>query len=282
MKRLAMILLLAVAIPVLGQPAEGAEVKDLISGEMFPLTMQLKDLNQDWRALRVTAQADAVQFYAATFGAGGGAYYTTGQTVTVSGETFVVGYRVATKPLNVAAMMRRQREPPAPEKLTPETSLALSLVNLRAVSSLNDIRPFSLEDELAESERLARAMREERPDASSLTNLMQLGLAVVMYSQDWDGVLPPMEDAATVQEALWPYVKSRDVFYHPETGDPYQPNASVSGKRLADFPHPKDIIIFYEVTPAADGGRCAAFLDAHGQRVERDKWHRLKRVSGIP
>lgn len=291
MKRLVMILLSVVVIPMLVGSAESAEIKDLISGEMFPLTMQLKDLDDDWRAMTVggmAAMGDLSSIYASMFGGDSHPFYTRGETVSVGEETFIVGYQARTEPFNFFAQMmtmggrggRLTRE-----KLTPETPLALSLVKLETVSGFSDIRAFDLDQEIAESERLAESVEEDWQEdlvLTSLSNLRQVGLAALMYAMDWDEVLPPMEDPATVEEALWPYVKNRDLFYHPATGDSYLSNASLSGKLIADFEHPEDMVMFYEATPWGDGSRAAVFVDGHAKRLDAKEWERLKRISGIP
>lgn len=294
MKRIGMMLLVALAMPALGGPGQGAEIKDLIYGEVFPLTVQLKALDSEWRRVTVAGQAtDYLQMYAAMFSGRSPAYYTKGETVTVGGETFIVAYQAQAQPFDLMAMMGRDAEPPAPEKLTPESVVTLSLLNLRAVGSLSDIRPFDLEQEIAESERLAERVSEAlgeqfeeaasaAAEASSLSNLRQLALAMLMCAEDYDDALPPMENAEAMQEVLLPYVKNGDIFFHPETGEPYQPNPTLSGKRLADFADPAKTIAFYEPTPAEDGSRGAAFVDGHAKRVGPAEWERLKGISGIP
>lgn len=83
--------------------------------------------------------------------------YTRGEVTAIGSEQFLVVYRPEFKGLDMAAMMRlgEGAKPPAPEKLTPETPLILTLVNLRSVTSLSDLRPFNLQTELAESAKAA-------------------------------------------------------------------------------------------------------------------------------
>ena len=74
--------------------------------------------------------------------------------------------------------------------------------------------------------------------SSSDSNLKQLGLAMIQYTQDYDEMMPPMKDAATAKKALYPYVKSDDVFLSPKTHQPYLPNTSLSHRSLASFNEP--------------------------------------------
>jgi len=96
------------------------------------------------------------------FGGGGESkepvYYTKGQTVTVGGETFLIAYRYQKPAMNfmqMAAAAQKNGQGPDPGqmtagKLSPESSLAISLINARNIASLNDIRPFNMEQEIAE------------------------------------------------------------------------------------------------------------------------------------
>jgi len=281
----------AAAAPAYCQAPQAVEMKALISGDMFPLTMQLKDLTAEWRHIGIGAQAEAsnpLAIYAAMFSPGGGVYYTTGRTVTVGGEMFLIAYRVHAK-VDMAAMMQRPT-PPAPPKLTPETTVGISLLNLRAVTSIDDIRAFDLKQEIAESEKLATEAAEAGTgveseasgEAGSLSNLKQMALAVVMYAQDYDEVLPPLKTLGEAEEALSPYVRDESIFAQPDTDVPYKTNPVLSGKKMAHITNAADMILFYEAKPADDGTRGAAFLDGHAKRLTADEWERYKKISKIP
>ncbi len=140
---------------------------------------------------------------------------------------------------------------------------------------------------------------------SSVNQLKQIGLALLMYAQDYDEMLPPMQNAATVKRALLPYVRGNEaVFADPLTHQPYQPNPSLSGRRRmsfsvgggrdsrgkripprsyrADIPGPAaQVVAFYEASPAPDGTRAVLFLDGHVQVIPEAEWPRLKRASKI-
>ena len=298
MRRLTTLLLLAAlvsslaaAAPAYCQAPQAVEMKALISGDMFPLTMQLKDLTNEWLHVAIGAQAESsnpLAIYATMFSPGGGAYYTKGQMVTVAGEMFLVAYRVQSK-VNLQALMRSSG-PPAPAKLTPETTLGISLLNLRAVTSIDDIRPFDLKQEIAESDKLATEAAEAGAgveseasgEAGSLSNLKQMALAVLMYAQDYDEALPPLKTIQAAQEALSPYVRDESIFTQPDTDVPYKTNPVLSGKKMAHITNAADMILFYEAKPADDGTRGAAFLDGHAKRLSADEWERYKKISKIP
>ena len=118
--------------------------------------------------------------------------------------------------------------------------------------------------------------------ASSDSNLKQLGLAMIQYTQDYDEMMPPMKDAATTKKALYPYVKNDDVFLSPKTHQPYLPNTSLSHRTLASFNSPAEMVIYYEAAPAPDNTRALLFLDGHVKRVPEAEWPSLKAASHVP
>ena len=281
MRHLGMTVVLVAAVLAWGGPARGAEIKDLLSGRIHPLSLQVKDLDGEWCRFTPGGQAESgnwtMMIYAAALGRGGGAYYTKGETVSIGTETYLVAYGRRTAEADLMTLMQRGPEAAKPEPLTEETPLSLSLLNLRTMGSLTDIRVFDLEEELAVSQQVVA----KRSTLDSLSNLKNLGLAVQMFLADNHDVMPDMTDAVAVLEELGEYVKNDDVFFHPETGEPYGVNSSLSRRRLVDFGYPTSIAVFYEESPAEDGTRGVAFLDGHAARVSAGKWRRIKAPSGI-
>jgi hypothetical protein len=158
--------------------------------------------------------------------------------------------------------------------------------------SLNDIRPFNLEQEIAASKAAAQEATEEeetwveQPEgagmASATDRLKQATLAALMYTQDHGDELPPMQSADAVKEALLPYVRNADIFIDPETKQPFKANAVLSGKKIAHIQYPAETVLFYEEKPNAEGMRAAAFVDGHTARVGDAEWQRIKKLSKIP
>jgi len=99
------------------------------------------------------------------FGGGGSqapepVYYTKGQTVTVGSETFLLTYRYQKPAVNLMQLaMETDKSGKDPDfskmaaagKLTPDSPLTLSLINIKAITTLSNIRPFDMEQEMAES-----------------------------------------------------------------------------------------------------------------------------------
>lgn len=149
MRRTAIALALAAVLCSHSQSSIGAELDQVISGSKFPLNLKLMDLNSEWRGLSVSGQFETgggMQSFNTLFvSSGSNIYYTKGQTITVGSETYMIAYRLdnQTRPL----------------RLTPETTLTLSLLNLRTIGSLNNIRQFNFEQEKAMFERANRSIR---------------------------------------------------------------------------------------------------------------------------
>ena len=290
MRHVGMAVVLLAALAVASQPAQSAEMKDLLSGKKYALTLQMKDLDGQWRRLSTggggTGGIAAV--YAAMFGGGGNVYYTKGETILVATETYLVAYTLKTSPVSYMAIMRGGPSAAPTEEINGESALCFSLLNLRAIGSLTDIRPFSLEEEIAAQAAMAAAVTEVYAggepaggSAESLSNLKNLALAVQMFMADNEDVMPDMTDMVAVMDELGDYVRNDEVFFQPDTGQAYGINTSLSQRRLAEVRDPVSVAVFYEEEPGDDGTRGVAFLDGHAARLSREQWEEIKAESGI-
>ena len=102
----------------------------IFSGNNIPTSIKLKDLTPEWRAMSTNGQVEIGNFQALVGLFGGGSfannYYTKGQTITIGSETYIVAYSLLS----------------LPEKISPELSLNLSLLSLRTIGSMSNIRTF--------------------------------------------------------------------------------------------------------------------------------------------
>ena len=273
--------------------ADNADLKDLLSGKHVPLALKLKDLDGSWRRVRVSPSDTGTFFamYGALLGgAGAGVYYTKGDVVLLAGETYVIAYQHQIKPVDTMALMR-SGAPPEPETLTPETPLTLALIQLHTAGTLGDIRPFNLDEEIAERAGIQKAVMCERGqsvNAISASNLKQIGLGLTMCADDHDGKLPDMSSPQNMKKALANFISNEKVFVHPKTGKPYQTNPSLTGGPLSSSKNRTgpstiaDEVMVYEADPAEDGSRGVLFGDTHVERVNETRWQDLKKTSNIP
>ena len=275
---------LLAAAPAFSQsaaPAPFGGLTPFLSGNQYPLSLTLKNLDESWRTFSLSGSSDAsgqLQTYLALLTGGAQTtYYTQGVTVSRGGEEYLVAYHQKGT-FDYAALLKSgaSTPPPAP-KPTPNTLLLLSLLNLRSVGSLNDIQPFSLQAALNPPPPPA-----PDPIPASTSNLKQIGLALIQYTQDYDEVLPPMKSAAVTKAAIYPYVKSDAVFQEPPANVPYQPNTSLSHRKLASFQDPASMAVYYEPAPQSDGLRAVLFLDGHVKRLANADWQRVKSASHVP
>jgi hypothetical protein len=141
---------LAIAVATIGlfsntSVSAQPNLNDILNGKSIPSTVKLKDLNPEWRGLSTSGQFEFANTFQTIFssffgGALNASYYTKGQTVNIGTETYIVAYSLQDKP----------------EKITADTPLSLSLLNLKTIGSLNNIRVFNLK---TESEMLTKQLQ---------------------------------------------------------------------------------------------------------------------------
>jgi hypothetical protein len=122
-----------------GEPS----LANVLSGNSGPTSIELKKLTPEWRAMSTNGQFEFGNFQAFINVFGGGSfattYYTKGQTVSIGSETYIVAYSL----LSLV------------EKVSPETLLNLSLLNLKTIGSMSNIRTF---EAIAETKMLERQL----------------------------------------------------------------------------------------------------------------------------
>jgi len=292
MRKTLVILLFSIATcaPVFAQaPALG--LKDILSGNQYPLSMKLKDLNPSWRSFTAGGPLELgrLTHLLGSILGGSGLYYTQGEQVTLGSETYLVSYRARGPQINLGmlAPLGSGTMPVVP-KATPDTSLLLTLLNVRTMGSIQDIRPFDLQTEIDDAngptviETALVNARQTALDVASESNLKQLGVAVFIYSQDYDEKFPPATSAAAFKKALLPYIKSEDAFIQPRTKQPYLPNPWLSSKNATVVANPTEFVLAYEAGPAPDGKRAVVYVDGHVKRIPETEWPQIKKTSHIP
>jgi hypothetical protein len=116
---------------------------------------------------------------------------------------------------------------------------------------------------------------------TSLDHLIRIGRALVEYSQEKNGRLPPMNDVPTLRKTLSTLVKADD-FVNPITGEPYKLNSSLSNHKWLELKkRSKDTVVVYEGTAAPDSSHGVVFVTGEARRVSKREWLRLKERSRI-
>jgi hypothetical protein len=118
------------------------------------------------------------------------------------------------------------------------------------------------------------AAREKARDTACLSNLKQLGTAVMMYAQDYDETLPMLTTRAHLHRQIYPYVKNNGLFTCPASKEPYKINRKWVDKTdvypysisLAAIAKPAKTILMYDPKPHADGSFGVMYADGMAKR----------------
>ncbi len=100
------------------------------------------------------------------------------------------------------------------------------------------------------------------PNVTTTSRAKQLFIAIVQYTQDYDEVYPPMGNVSEFQAALAPYTRSLKPLSNTR-GQPFVPNAALSGVSLASITDPATTVLFQDTPPYADGSPTTAYADGH-------------------
>jgi hypothetical protein len=306
MRKITLALAVVTSMLTYSQKCLANDFQELISGKQAPLTKQLKDLDDSWRQIAISGQyemADLMKSWTSLFGADfyNNIYYTQGETVKVNQENYIVAYRLASsgEPMNIFSMFENVMGTMGgmtggdcaalvpPKSITSETTISLSLLNLKTIGSLNNVRPFDLETDLALLEKTEQQSREACEQANMAmvesqvsSNLQSLSSALHSYAEQNQDQLPDMSSLEAVESALQEFVYDSSVFYHPGTFEPFLVNASLSAKKLSELD--TEIVSFYEATPAADGTIGVVYINGLYQRVSPEEWEAVKEASNLP
>ncbi|MFI5386476.1 MAG: CHAT domain-containing protein [Fimbriimonadales bacterium] len=117
---------------------------------------------------------------------------------------------------------------------------------------------------------------------ASLSNLKQLGGAVLMYLLDHDDVLPDMDSPEAIANRLRPYTHNEGILHDPVYDLPYGYVKSLGRKNVSSFESPANTPVLYEAIPVG-ANRAVVFLDSHVGRVSEEEFSRLMQpLGGIP
>jgi hypothetical protein len=163
-----------------GEPS----LASVLSGNSVPTSIELKKLTPEWRAMSTNGQFEFGNFQAfiSIFGGGSFAtsYYTKGQTVSIGSETYIVAYSL----LSLV------------EKVSPETLLNLSLLNLKTIGSMSNIRAF---ESIAETKVLERQLA-----SLQVANIFDPTKTGKPKDQPEEPTTKPAEEPAVKQEEVQP------------------------------------------------------------------------------
>lgn len=258
--------------------AEHVEMKSLLAGSHFPLTIKFGSLTPEFRHFVLPPQNDSFATYMQMRGTSAGVelgvYFTRGETVQFNGDTYLAAYRPEAL-LNLKLLtVEGARVPGILAKPSPNNDLILSLLNLRTTGSFTDIRPYDPRlDALSPAESIEASQRQ----------LSLLGEAFRAYLHDHNDIVPTMVAAVqpAVRQAIAAYSREPEIFIDPVSGQAYEANPHISGQNTRRVSNGLYLPAFAEGAAAADGLRTVLFLDGHVERVNDERWGRLQAVKPI-
>jgi hypothetical protein len=290
MQKSFIVVLLALIALFSSSPAYSQEkitLADVFSGKKYPTVIRLKEITgEGWSRFDLRNEQSKPElssnYILQSQRIPLGYYLTKGETFFFEGITFLVAYHANTASITEVINKLQVRDSYVDPDLfvdpEPESEFELALINLQQTLSITQIRPFT---------PITPKIKAPTPVTEvSLKRLKTLGLAVLMYTQDYDDVLPPMKEVKKFQEVVTPYVRGAtmpaDYFVNPVTSKPYVLNLILSQHKLATLPQVASFVLAYEDQPAPDGTRGVVFVDGHAARIQETEWTRLKKISKIP
>jgi hypothetical protein len=142
----------------------------------------------------------------------------------------------------------------------------------------------------AQDAALTPTQEQQRAQATQevvANHLKQLGIGFFMYQDrppaQGNALTPPMDNAEAMKKAILPFVGNSDCFVNPRTGADFATNPYVGNKKMDEIPgKTSEVVIIYEASADAGGGRFAAFLDGHVAYLSPEEWEQRREESHLP
>lgn len=244
---------------------------DLFTGQISPLTMKLKDLNILWSSFNLPSGNEGKSEHSErTTTHKSDVFFTQGRTVRLNGATYMIAYSLQNA---YSSIVKKGNEEAKFKPTTPDSELHLCLLDMQSVKNILNISPFDLSNLLTTNEKYS--------DEISTSNLNQILIALMMYTQDHEMTLPPMTDYTVFIKALYPYISQTRAFYVPGTHIPYSLNTELSKQKLSAIQTPINTVVIYEPHPRKDGARAVGFLDGHVSALDEKEWDDFMNVCKV-
>lgn len=102
---------------------------------------------------------------------------------------------------------------------------------------------------------------------AALTNAKQMGLATIMYANDYDDYYPYVQQTASAVEVLRPYTKNVEVFKSPTKGGRFLYNLNIGGVSGTAIEFPAQTPMWIESLPDPKMSVAVAFTDGHAKLI---------------
>ena len=121
--------------------------------------------------------------------------------------------------------------------------------------------------------------RREAKRAAALSDVKQVAICGLMYSNDFDDQLPYVQDNASAIALLQPYTKTPTIFQSPTVGGEFQFNLNVGGVPLESIDSPNQIPMWIEALPDPNLPAAVAFIDGSAKSVRPEEMPDVKKFA---
>lgn len=273
-------------LPTLAVFAQELSLSDLLKGGQLKSTISPAEIPDGWHAAKIGVAGQQGFFDSLMpmmmFSGGGGSdsqrileilkvielSWTNGEWRIVDGDSYLITYKMDFDMKDLMSM----REP----ELTRTPTLNLRLVRKSTISSIEPRPEFTKDDfqkALAPPDLKFTTQSESAKKAATLSNLKQLAIGMIMYTTDYDDVLPYAQGTEAVKYVTQPYIKNNSLWatLNPNGGNIVY-NVSIGGSSMTDIPAPADTVLYYETNVWPDGTRAVAFVDGHAKYISNENW----------
>ncbi|MEZ0325739.1 MAG: hypothetical protein ACAH95_07520, partial [Fimbriimonas sp.] len=200
--------------------AQAVTFTDILSGANYPTRIAAKDLPANFKAVQLKLgtsdyMSSMMPFVAMGPSAKNSAdvynaflsHWTSGEVVTAENNRFLITYKTE---IDMGTLMARADDMNG-RGLSKQ--LVLELVKVDSIAALSPLPLFTKERLLAAigDPSMAPEQTEQTIAArktQTISNMKQIALGAMMYSNDYDDVLPFAQNTATVQRVIRPYLKN--------------------------------------------------------------------------
>ena len=112
------------------------------------------------------------------------------------------------------------------------------------------------------------------------SHIKQAGLAVIMYTVDFDDIYPSAQSTGAVIKVTAPYVRKLSMWW-PVDGGRLLFNMALSGTNSATLEAPQDIALIYGDTRASDGRLDVCYAEGHSRRLSWADWGGVQKTLHI-
>lgn len=280
-----------------------------------PMSYAVAELPDDYKPFRITLQGESNGFDSAFWrlalmgvpGDGPGANrmsfltlmqfstvaWSKGETTMSMGHEFLITYQidsafetllappglVGVKPrLNQVAVRVNAIQSISPLDSVTKADLLKSLTASMVAPDGNEGRaePTTADDP---SESPLDEPRPASTDTASLQNIKQAALALMMYANDFDDVMPYVQSSRSAYSIVVPYSRNSAVFFTADSPPRmFRLNMALAGVHTPQVPRPDRTVLLYDPELRRDGRRTVAMLDGSARAVDAAEWNILKQT----